>query len=125
MRSRPTASEDIFRKRLVDANLDFKFQMILGFYILDFVIPEKLLCIEIDGSSHDDRKGYDAFRDGFIRECGFEVLRIQNEDVETYDLALIESLPSFHPYRFRSVLSRANSKKGAYMERKRHLWREE
>ena len=32
-------------------------------FILDFYCSKLLLAIEIDGSSHDNRKVYDAFRE--------------------------------------------------------------
>lgn len=46
------------------------------YYIFDFMIPEKMLIVEIDGGSHEERTVKDAKRDKFCNECGFRVVRI-------------------------------------------------
>lgn len=53
-------------------------QVVFGFYILDFVVPARLLVIEIDGQSHSSQVAHDARRDAFCLEHGLRVLRIPN-----------------------------------------------
>ncbi len=53
----------------------------IGPYIVDFFIPKVTLIIELDGDSHDTRMDKDSYRDEFMRERGFEVVRIQNEQI--------------------------------------------
>lgn len=50
----------------------------VGPYTLDFVCLELKLDIEIDGKDHLSREGrkHDAERDAYLRNLGFEVLRI-------------------------------------------------
>lgn len=58
----------------------FTNQVVFGFYILDFVVPSKMLVIELDGASHTDRDEYDAKRDAFCRACGLTVVRLLNDN---------------------------------------------
>ena len=53
----------------------FRRQHPLGDYIADFACLEPKLIVELDGSQHQAQKGYDAKREAFFREHGFEVLR--------------------------------------------------
>ncbi|HTJ03552.1 MAG TPA: endonuclease domain-containing protein [Methylovirgula sp.] len=62
---------------------DFKFrrQVPIGSYVVDFVCFEKRLIIEIDGPSHleDEQKARDITRDHWLRQEGFNVLRLPND----------------------------------------------
>ena len=51
-------------------------------YIVDFFIPEIRLIIEVDGSSHDNRKAYDAIRTKFLESIGNKVVRFLNKELE-------------------------------------------
>ena len=53
-------------------------QVVFGFYILDFVVPGRLLVIEIDGDSHAAQRAHDVRRDAFCVDLGLRVLRIPN-----------------------------------------------
>jgi len=55
-----------------------------GFYA-DFVCREFKLVVEVDGETHstDEEVAYDARRDRMMREAGFRILRVQNEDIRT------------------------------------------
>lgn len=118
-RHHPTHAEWVFAQRLRTTGLPFKQQMILGFYILDFVLPTKLIAIEIDGSNHDSdaRKLYDERRTAFIRRAGFQVIRVRNEDAGIWDFAPVQALADYTEQHFRTVLSRANSLKSSAMKR--------
>lgn len=112
MRSKPTGYEYLFKERLVKGGWNFKQQMILGWYILDFVIPEKMIVFEIDGASHKNRVYYDNKRDEFVKECGFTTIRIQNHNVEKYELNFMTELPNRMATEFRSGLGKGNSLMG-------------
>ncbi len=60
------------------ADVKFKRQQPLGPYIVDFVALSKSLVIELDGSQHAQTAGYDAKRDAFLKQEGFRVLRVWN-----------------------------------------------
>lgn len=50
-------------------------------FFADFYCHEKRLIIEIDGKIHEKQKEYDEFRDYLVRNLGYHVLRIKNEDI--------------------------------------------
>ena len=59
----------------------FRRQHRIGPYFVDFACRRAKLAVEVDGSQHQDRRGYDARRDSFLRSQGWAVLRVGNEDV--------------------------------------------
>src|SRR6185312_5475227 len=61
----------------------FRRQVPLGSYLADFVSHAAKLVIEIDGDTHAARAAveYDRRRDNFMREQGFEIVRVTNGDV--------------------------------------------
>ena len=63
--------------------LKFRRQQGIGPYVLDFYCPERRLCVEVDGSSHDYRFDYDEQRTQFLAEQGIRVIRFCNELVLT------------------------------------------
>jgi very-short-patch-repair endonuclease len=82
MRANPTEVErrlwSILRgKRL--AGYKFKRQVIIDFYIADFVNFDRRLIVEADGSQHADNR-YDKRRDAYLNRQGFTVLRFWNSD---------------------------------------------
>lgn len=86
MRHHPTKAEAIFRDRLIKAGIVFQSQAVIGRYIADFLIPQLLLVIELEGGVHQrPRKiAYDQKRTAFLESVGFKVLRIPNAQAETY-----------------------------------------
>lgn len=50
-------------------------------YFLDFFLKDRMLAIEIDGSSHKERKASDRRRDADFRSIGIRTIRIKNKDV--------------------------------------------
>lgn len=80
MRLNPTKGEQHAKKALKKARIGFKTQVPFKYYILDFLISNRLLILEIDGSFHNKRKEYDRRRDKFCRDMGLKVLRVKNED---------------------------------------------
>lgn len=50
-------------------------------YFLDFFFPNKMIAVEIDGSSHKYRRETDKRRDADFRSIGIRTIRIKNKDV--------------------------------------------
>lgn len=94
LRKNQTPSEICFGQRLKEAGVNFAVQQVVGLYIADFVITNKALIIEIDGSSHTGREVYDEKRDNWLRSCGFEVWRIPNESVASFDVETVVAAPT-------------------------------
>lgn len=89
MRINPTYSEKQFSERLKSEKIKFKSQVVLGYYIVDFIIGEKCV-VEIDGYSHKNRKKYDLRRTLFLEKMGYHVIRIKNKNVNTFNLKIFE-----------------------------------
>lgn len=82
LKNNPTKSEviayEVLKQNGLLEGVDFLFQEIFGFYILDFVFPAKRLIIELDGYSHTQTKNYDLKRDSFCEKHGFTTVRLPN-----------------------------------------------
>jgi len=63
------------------AGLKFVRQAPIGPFIVDYLCREKRLVIELDGESHSERGTYDRRREAWLREQGFTVCRLSNDDV--------------------------------------------
>lgn len=75
--------------------INFAFDGLDRFFIADFYCAEKNLIIEIDGSSHDDKKEYDDLRDFITKSKGMKIKRFTNTEVENnldYVLCQIKQL---------------------------------
>lgn len=88
-----TDSEIQFKNILDENNIRYIFQkgFIQGnnYCIVDFYLPKPhKICIEIDGPYHDreDQKRKDFYRDKYLKERGFRVVRIKNENVLNFDV---------------------------------------
>ena len=87
MRNNPTPAEEqmweILNKEVIPKYPKHGFlpQHVLFGYILDFYCPTLLICIEIDGDVHDNRKDYDTKRDKNLRRNGIVVFHFRNEEV--------------------------------------------
>ena len=55
-------------------------------FIVDFYCAEAKLAIEIDGDSHaePDQEEYDKARTKWLKERGYKVMRVTNEDVHRH-----------------------------------------
>ena len=62
----------------------FRRQFPIGDYIADFCCVKAKLVIELDGGQHNMAKeiDYDRRRDKFIKNSGYRVLRIWNNDID-------------------------------------------
>jgi len=82
---------------------NFRRQVPLGPYYLDFACHGLKLAIEIDGDTHgaDAAQAYDGNRTRFIQSEGYRVLRFTNDDVlgnpegvfDTVTRAIEETMP--------------------------------
>ena len=94
MRANPTDAEkrlwSILRaKRLCDYK--FKRQVIIDWYIADFVNFEHRVIVEADGSQHADNK-YDEKRDAYLESHGFKVIRFWNSEALKETAAVAEAI---------------------------------
>ncbi|MDP7247177.1 MAG: endonuclease domain-containing protein [Candidatus Peribacteraceae bacterium] len=86
LRRKMTPEEKILWKELRNRNFSdtkFRRQVNIGPYIADFLCWRHNLIIEIDGLIHEKRKEHDVHRDKYLRDHGFKILRITNEEVNS------------------------------------------
>jgi len=83
LRTGQTVSEKVLWDKLRASKLGFKFsrQTPIGRYIADFCCRQYKVVVELDGESHDRTLEHDEARDIYLREQGYVVLRIANDDV--------------------------------------------
>jgi very-short-patch-repair endonuclease len=65
------------------AGYKFVRQEPLGPFIVDFVCRDAMLAVEVDGATHSTEAevSNDKRRELYLARLGFEILRINNEDV--------------------------------------------
>lgn len=59
----------------------FRRQVPIGQYIVDFLHRKQRLIIEIDGSIHKNQKEYDAEREEYLTDRYYTVIRFTNDEV--------------------------------------------
>jgi very-short-patch-repair endonuclease len=79
-------------KKLLGWDIDR--QVIIGNYIVDFLIPELGLVIEIDGCSHNDKGEYDVERNKYLEDLGLVVLHYAYLEVKKSIVFVSESFQS-------------------------------
>ena len=90
LRARATESELKMCAILDKLNVKYIFQkgFLKGnaFVIVDFYIKKWKMCLEIDGEYHftDKQRSFDNWRDNYLKERGFTVLRIKNSEVDNF-----------------------------------------
>lgn len=100
LRKNATWAEKIFLRKLRKViKVKFKFQKAFikgGYYaIVDFHIPSRNICIEIDGGYHQSvsQKSKDEYRDKWLENVrGQKVVRLTNERAEEITLAEIQGI---------------------------------
>ena len=101
MLSYPTKAEVFFYNKLKDyyskkqlyyRHLPIERQVIIGWYIVDFLLPHKELIIELDGNQHFTFDGItdDIFRTAWLKEIGFDIVRYSNNEIMTKSNEIIE-----------------------------------
>jgi len=113
-----TKSERLFETKLKETNIKYKKQMILGFFILDFCLPDHMINFEIDGEYHEIQPLKDKLRDRFVSNCGYSVIRVKNKDVKKYDLSFLKHFCVYDECVFRSSLAKANALRGNVINKK-------
>jgi very-short-patch-repair endonuclease len=88
LRRDPTDAERKLSAKLRGRGLaghKFVRQQPIGPYFADFLCREALLIVEVDGATHSTAAELvsDSRREEFLREKGYQVLRVTNEDVFT------------------------------------------
>lgn len=84
MRYNPTKAEALFSDILTKKEIPFKTQYIVGSYIADFLIYDRII-VEVDGGYHKtfEQREKDRLRTKFLQDIkGYLVLRCDNEEVE-------------------------------------------
>ena len=71
-------------------NYKFRRQFVIEPYIADFVCLELKLIIELDGSQHIEQAEPDAERTLFLKQQGFKLIRIWNNDLFNQIEAVLE-----------------------------------
>lgn len=115
---KPTKAEITFRRRLLDAKIPFAFQKVVGFYIPDFIILERMLIVELDGEVHVGREDYDARRTQWLQSFGFKVLRIANRNASTFDLNRLQDYPRSNGYQ-KAVIAANIARNGITGEKRK------
>ncbi|MFN8494153.1 MAG: DUF559 domain-containing protein [Caldilineaceae bacterium] len=84
MRKEPTRAEarlwQRIRKRQI-AGVQFRRQVAIERFIVDFCSIEARLIIEVDGAIHQYTQEEDTLRQAFLESRGFRVLRFRNDEV--------------------------------------------
>jgi len=78
------------RSRAIDGH-KFVRQEPIGRYVVDFVCRERRLIIEVDGGQHAENLE-DAFRDQWLREHKYRILRFWNNDVMSNMDGVLETI---------------------------------
>ncbi|REC69711.1 endonuclease domain-containing protein, partial [Chryseobacterium rhizosphaerae] len=73
----------------------FDRQRIIGNYIVDFYVKALGLVIEIDGSSHDEKKVYDGIRQEYLESLGLLVFRVDDFDIRNNLSIVMRELEEF------------------------------
>lgn len=97
LRKNPTFAERKLWKSLRNfQKYSFLRQKPIGNFIVDFYCYKLRLIIEIDGSSHDEKKfNYDRKREEEIKNLGFNFLRFTEFEVSTRLQDVIQSIENY------------------------------
>jgi very-short-patch-repair endonuclease len=110
----PPWAQKAFERRLIESQIPFESEVIIGFYLADIVVPHKLIVIDLDGSIHDEswQRLRDKRKDAFLLiDIGFYIVRIRNVDLETYSLAEIEAFRDVPEAEYLAAIRLAYDKK--------------
>lgn len=96
-RKNATIYEKLMSFKLNVQRIKFIFQYSMpyknSFIICDFYVPKYNLIIEVDGMYHDEilQAHKDIERDKFLIENGYNVLRMFNNEIDTFDTSSIKN----------------------------------
>ena len=97
LRNEMTRAEVILWTRLKRRQVDgfqFRRQLPLGPYVVDFACPAARLVVEVDGETHssDAERAHDARRTSFLESEGWRVLRVWNHEVLENEERVVEAI---------------------------------
>lgn len=87
---------------LVQNRIYSKMQYKVGKYQVDFLLPDMLVVLEIDGERHRHKKDYDSVRDREIKEIlgpHWEIIRISTDRLDTNAKKIPEAIDKVLEYR--------------------------
>lgn len=87
---------------LVQNRIYSKMQYKVGKYQVDFLLPDLMVVLEIDGERHKHKKEYDSVRDKFIKkELGphWQIIRIPTEHLDKNAKKIPEAIDKVLEYR--------------------------
>ena len=87
---------------LVQNRIYSKMQYRVGKYQVDFLLPDLLVVLEIDGERHRHKKDYDSVRDREIKKTlgpHWEIIRIPTERLDTNAKKIPEAIDKVLEYR--------------------------
>lgn len=87
---------------LVHNRIYAKMQYKVGRYQVDFLLPELLVVLEIDGERHKHKKEYDTKRDVYLQSVlgdGWDIIRIPTEHLDKNAKKLPEAIDKVISYR--------------------------
>ena len=87
-------------------NYKFVRQQPIAGYVVDFVCRQTRVIVELDGPTHQGREVYDAQRTRELQDCGYQVMRLTNDDIYEDMNASIEAIFQF--------LEAANGREGEH-----------
>lgn len=97
-----SAPEIVAAVILIHNKVRCKPQYKVGKYLVDFLLPDEMVVLEIDGERHKARKVYDSKRDARIRQAlgpGWEVIRINTEYIEQNAKQLVTAIRKVCEFR--------------------------
>lgn len=86
-------------------NLKFRRQYGVAGFVVDFYCPELNLAIEVDGSAHFGREGYDVWRQQLIEKESITFIRVTTEALESAPEQLLERIREVAEVRKRKSLT--------------------
>ena len=95
LRSKMTPQENkLWYRFLRGYPVKFYKQRIISSYIADFYCASAKLVVELDGDQHysDEAMRYDAARTMLFEDCGIQVLRFQNREVDLQFAAVCDRI---------------------------------
>jgi very-short-patch-repair endonuclease len=136
LRKKMTFAERRFKKKLKQTGIRFKTQKIIyrkkSFYIIDFYIPGKMLCIELDGGYHlePEQITKDEERDKFLIASRYQVWRMTNSEGISLTTEEIAAKINSYPSAAGKIIitpegdATGNSKKRwKRLKKTKHIWR--
>jgi very-short-patch-repair endonuclease len=95
LRQEQTSSEALLWQQLRAyrfGGYTFRCQHPIGRFIVDFYCAERRLIIELDGPIHERQREYDRICDERLRQQGYTIFRVTNEELVTDMNGVLERL---------------------------------